>query len=218
MAPPPQSLPFNKRTVTTLFLAFALIILFYLTVRPPAPPKPNFPVPTSSSSDAAATLSSPPIHDAPVAPEILTGDVISSKIENATAKAELGRAAWKVMHTMMAKFPDKPSKEEQTALVSYIHLFARLYPCGECASHFQKILAKFPPQVSTRSNAAAWACHVHNVVNRSLEKEEFDCSNIGDFYDCGCADDDDKGAKKKEIDAGNEKQSGKIDVTVERNG
>lgn len=58
---------------------------------------------------------------------------------------------------------------------------------GECAEHFGAILKKFPPQVSTRSTAAAWGCHVHNEVNKSLKKEIFDCSNIGDFYDCGCA-------------------------------
>lgn len=61
---------------------------------------------------------------------------------------------------------------------------------GECAQHFQQILQKFPPQVSTRSDAAAWGCHVHNEVNKSLKKELFDCSNIGDFYDCGCAGND----------------------------
>jgi len=61
---------------------------------------------------------------------------------------------------------------------------------GECASHFRQILSKFPPQVSSRSTAAAWACHVHNEVNKSLKKDIFDCSKIGDFYDCGCVEDD----------------------------
>ncbi|KAI9843702.1 MAG: hypothetical protein M1837_006170 [Sclerophora amabilis] len=129
-----------------------------------------------------------PVHEVQVSPETLAGQVTAQKLGNETLKAELGRAAWKLMHTTMAKFPDKPTKDESTALQSYIHLFARLYPCGECASHFQKILHKYPPQVSSRSSAAAWACHVHNEVNKSLKKELFDCSNIGDFYDCGCAD------------------------------
>ena len=52
--------------------------------------------------------------------------------------------------------------------------------------HFQKIIKKFPPQTSSRSTAAAWACHVHNEVNTSKGKPLFDCGNIGDFYDCGC--------------------------------
>jgi FAD-linked sulfhydryl oxidase len=109
-------------------------------------------------------------------------------------RAELGNAAWKVFHTMMAKFPDTPTEEDSSALKSYIFLFARLYPCGDCARHFQQILAKFPPQVGSRSSAAAWACHVHNEVNKSLKKPEFDCTKIGDFYDCGCGDDK-KGSK-----------------------
>lgn len=109
---------------------------------------------------------------------------------NETLKEELGRAAWKLLHTTMARFPDEPTQDESDALKSYMYLFARLYPCGECAEHFQGILREYPPQTSSRSSAAAWACFVHNQVNERKEKPIFDCSNIGDFYDCGCADDE----------------------------
>jgi hypothetical protein len=43
-------------------------------------------------------------------------------------RAELGRAAWKVLHTTFARFPEKPTEEEKEALRSYVHLFQRLYP------------------------------------------------------------------------------------------
>ncbi|KAI1004311.1 hypothetical protein K3495_g3901 [Podosphaera aphanis] len=118
---------------------------------------------------------------------ILHGEAKAAKLENATVKAELGRSAWKLLHSIMAKFPDKPTEEDSKALEVFVHLFARLYPCGDCARHFQKILEQFPPQVASRSTAAVWACHVHNQVNKSLKKNLFDCSKIGDFYDCGCA-------------------------------
>ncbi|KAL9946115.1 hypothetical protein ACHAQF_008246 [Verticillium nonalfalfae] len=126
---------------------------------------------------------------------ILVGGSIAPKLENATAKAELGRASWKFLHTMMGRFPDKPSPEESLTLKTFITLFSRLYPCGDCASHFQKLIAKYPPQVSSRTAAAGWLCFVHNEVNTRLEKDLFDCANIGDFYDCGCGDED---KKKKE--------------------
>lgn len=74
------------------------------------------------------TFSSVPIQQVSVDDDVLKGDAIMGKIGNETVKAELGRAAWKLLHTTMAKFPDKPSQDEQTALFSYIHLFARLYP------------------------------------------------------------------------------------------
>ncbi|KAH5221772.1 sulfhydryl oxidase [Parastagonospora nodorum] len=121
---------------------------------------------------------------------VLTGHAIAPKLGNATAKAELGRAAWKVLHTTFARFPEKPTDEEKEALRSYVHLFQRLYPCGECAEHFGQILAKYPPQVSSRTAAAMWGCLIHNKVNARLKKDIFDCKNIGDAYDCGCADDE----------------------------
>lgn len=82
---------------------------------------------------------------------------------------------------------------------------AQLTPClfidsGECAAHFQEHLKKVPPQVSSRNAAAGWACHIHNEVNKMLKKDIFDCSKLGDFYDCGCGDkhgDADKPAAEK---------------------
>ncbi|KAI2636049.1 ERV/ALR sulfhydryl oxidase domain-containing protein [Xylaria nigripes] len=121
--------------------------------------------------------------------DLLNGGSIAPKLENATAKAELGRASWKLFHTMMARFPEKPTEEDSLALKTYIQLFARLYPCGDCASHFQKLIKKFPPQIGSRNAAVGWACHVHNQVNKRLEKPAFPCDKIGDFYDCGCGDD-----------------------------
>ncbi|MCJ1408632.1 hypothetical protein MMC19_002707 [Ptychographa xylographoides] len=163
----------NRRFLILLLTAAAILCFTYLGL--------------FRSNHSSASYSKTPIHHVTVADSTLKGDAIMGKIGNETLKAELGRASWKLFHTTMARFPDKPTEDEQTALFSYIHLFARLYPCGECAGHFRTILNKFPPQVRTRSTAAAWACHVHNEVNKSLKKPLFDCSNIGDFYDCGCA-------------------------------
>jgi len=155
-----------------------------------------------------------------VTPGIQHGDVIMGKLGNETLKAELGRAAWKLFHTTMARFPDKPTQDESDALRSYIHLFARLYPCGECAEHFQQILKKYPPQTSTRSSAAAWACFVHNEVNESKGKPIFDCSNIGDFYDCGCAEDEKEamstaGSRSKEPAEGDDAHTEPIEIERE---
>ncbi|EJF60666.1 hypothetical protein DICSQDRAFT_107084 [Dichomitus squalens LYAD-421 SS1] len=116
------------------------------------------------------------------------GGVIMSKLGNATAKAELGRASWKLLHTMTLRFPEEPTQDERDALNNYFHLFSRLYPCGECAAEFQQLLKKYPPQTSTRRAAATWLCFVHNQVNERLKKPEFDCANLDATYDCGCGD------------------------------
>ncbi|KAL7793666.1 ERV/ALR sulfhydryl oxidase domain-containing protein [Trichoderma ceciliae] len=138
---------------------------------------------------------------------LVDGESIAPKLENATLKAELGRATWKFMHTMAARFPEEPSPEERKTLETFIYLFSRLYPCGDCAKHFRGLLAKYPPQTSSRNAAAGWLCFMHNQVNERLKKPIFDCNNIGDFYDCGCGDEEKK--KKEEEEKEEEKKKKK---------
>ncbi|KAG0657870.1 hypothetical protein C6P46_006152 [Rhodotorula mucilaginosa] len=124
----------------------------------------------------------------PAADELLysTGHVIMPKLGNATAKAELGRASWKLLHTMAARFPEQPTENERETFKSFLHMFSRLYPCGECAAEFQQLLRKHPPQTSSRGVASMYLCHLHNLVNERLGKDEFDCGeNLKEIYDCG---------------------------------
>ncbi|KAI8581411.1 hypothetical protein K450DRAFT_232952 [Umbelopsis ramanniana AG] len=122
------------------------------------------------------------------------GHVIMGKLGNETIKAELGRSTWKLLHTMTARFPLEPTSEERTALKQWITLLSRLYPCGECAEHFQVLLKQYPPQTSSRDAASQWACAVHNKVNERLEKPMFDCSLVADMYQCGC--DEEEGSEE----------------------
>lgn len=101
---------------------------------------------------------------------------------------------------MVARFPEEPTPEERKTLESFVYLFSRLYPCGDCAKHFRGILEEYPPQTSSRNAAAGWLCFVHNLVNERLKKPIFDCNNIGDFYDCGCGDEDEKKKQGKAVD------------------
>ncbi|OJZ80697.1 hypothetical protein ASPFODRAFT_38106 [Aspergillus luchuensis CBS 106.47] len=161
--------------------AIAVFLLFVFFIRPEGPPSPAIRAPGHLEKSTQAVVSKD---------DLTKGEVVMPRLGNATAKAELGRATWKYFHTMLARYPEDPTEEQQETLRSFIYLFARLYPCGECASHFQGHLKKYPPQVSSRNAAAGWGCFIHNEVNTMLEKPIFDCNNIGDFYDCGCAEDE----------------------------
>ncbi|KAF3315496.1 hypothetical protein TWF173_003414 [Orbilia oligospora] len=145
---------------------------------------------SDSSSGGGGVFRTPPMN----AP----GEVIMPKLGNETIKQELGRASWKLLHTMLARFPEKPTMDEREALKSYLYLFGRLYPCGECATHFRLLLQKYPPQTSSRDAASQWGCVVHNVVNERLRKPIFDCGTIADKYHCGCAEEDEKKRKLEE--------------------
>lgn len=60
-------------------------------------------------------------------------------IELVVYRAELGRATWKYFHTVMARFPEKPTTDQQEALRSFIHLFARLYPWYDDTGTYREI-------------------------------------------------------------------------------
>ncbi|KAL3478184.1 ERV/ALR sulfhydryl oxidase domain-containing protein [Aspergillus californicus] len=168
-----------SRQITRRILISASILIFFLFVlfiQPYGPPSPAVRAPGHLEISTA------------VQDDLTKGDIVMPRLGNETAKAELGRATWKYFHTMLARYPEEPTEEQQDTLRSFIYLFARLYPCGECASHFQGHLKKYPPQVSSRNAAAGWGCFVHNEVNEMLKKPAFDCNNLGDFYDCGCGD------------------------------
>jgi len=131
------------------------------------------------------------------------GPVVMPKLANATAKAELGRATWKLLHTMSLRYPEDPTEDERKAFYSYIHLTSRLYPCGECAAEFQELLKKYPPQTSSRRSVSLWLCSIHNHVNERLGKPAFDCAHLDEHYDCGCGEEpvttrSDTGAKSSD--------------------
>lgn len=109
---------------------------------------------------------------------------------NETLKAELGNAAWKLFHTILARYPEEPTQRQRRHLETYIQSFAQVYPCGDCARHFIKLLEEFPPQTNSRKNAAMWGCFIHNKVNRRLGKDLYDCTTVLEDYDCGCGADE----------------------------
>ncbi|TPX60750.1 hypothetical protein SpCBS45565_g07438 [Spizellomyces sp. 'palustris'] len=120
------------------------------------------------------------------------GEVIMGKMVNETLKAELGRSAWRLLHTMAGKFPIEPTIDEQEAMRDFVYLFARLYPCGDCARHFKVVLEANPPDVTTRETISQWACKVHNVVNERLKKPIFDCAKLAETWKCGCAENEEE--------------------------
>ncbi|RZB41557.1 Evr1 Alr domain containing protein [Asbolus verrucosus] len=103
-------------------------------------------------------------------------------------KEELGRASWGLLHTMAAKFPEKPSKTEQKNMTNFFHLFSKFYPCDYCAEDFRKELQSDPPQTSSQEALSQWLCRIHNRVNNKLGKDEFDCSKVNERWRDGWLD------------------------------
>lgn len=103
-------------------------------------------------------------------------------------REELGRSSWKLLHTMAAYYPDKPTSEEQRDMKQFFSLFARFYPCRDCADDLQEKLKREPPPTQNRSVLSQWLCQVHNEVNVKLGKPQFDCTLLDQRWKDGWKD------------------------------
>ncbi|CBI22473.3 hypothetical protein VitviT2T_003632 [Vitis vinifera] len=97
---------------------------------------------------------------------------------NPVTKVELGRATWTFLHTLAAQFPDNPTRQQKKDVKELMAILSRMYPCKECADHFKEVLRANPVQAGSQAEFSQWLCHVHNVVNRSLNKPIFPCKRV----------------------------------------
>lgn len=100
----------------------------------------------------------------------------------------LGRNTWSLLHTIAAKYPSRPSREEKKDMLEFIRLIAILYPCSYCAEEFRKDITKIPPKLDSRKELTSWFCHMHNLVNVKLNKPVFDCSKVDERWRTGWKD------------------------------
>ncbi|XVE66728.1 hypothetical protein DITRI_Ditri08aG0103000 [Diplodiscus trichospermus] len=93
-------------------------------------------------------------------------------------KEELGRATWTFLHTLVAQYPENPTRQQKKDVKELMSILSRMYPCKECADHFKEVLRANPVQAGSHDEFSQWLCHVHNVVNRSLGKLIFPCERV----------------------------------------
>jgi mitochondrial FAD-linked sulfhydryl oxidase len=110
----------------------------------------------------------------------------TQKLSNQEIRARLGRSTWTLLHTMAATYPAFPTVKHKRDTLQFIYLLSSLFPCAECAGHFQKLLSENPPEVGTHDEFVQWLCKAHNIVNKRLGKPIMDCSKVNEVWSCGC--------------------------------
>ena len=100
----------------------------------------------------------------------------NSTLECPPGRSELGRAAWILMHTTAAYFPEVPTQNQQQIFLELYQRIASTYPCRECSTFFQESVQKDPPRVTSRRELSIWVCQLHNKVNAYLGRSPFPCT------------------------------------------
>jgi hypothetical protein len=68
-------------------------------------------------------------------------------------KEDLGRATWTFLHTLAAQFPEHPTRQQQRDARQLIDSLTRIYPCADCAQHFQDLVRWGPAGTAQHSTA-----------------------------------------------------------------
>ncbi|XP_019872173.2 FAD-linked sulfhydryl oxidase ALR [Aethina tumida] len=103
-------------------------------------------------------------------------------------KDELGSKTWGLLHTMAARYPEKPSEKQQDDMRTFFKVFSQFYPCDHCAEDFRKDLKSDPPRTESQEALSQWLCKMHNKVNVKTGKDVFDCSKINERWRDGWLD------------------------------
>eukprot|EP00892_Ulva_mutabilis_P000060 jgi/Ulvmu1/10054/UM006_0001.1 len=90
-------------------------------------------------------------------------------------KAVLGNATWTFLHTLAAQYPDQPNGRQKKDTKTLISCMSRMYPCAQCAQHFEAYVKRNPPDVSCKGDLEQWVCTLHNDINGRLGKPGFNC-------------------------------------------
>lgn len=98
-------------------------------------------------------------------------------------RAEIGRAAWLVLHTIAANYPNHPTEEEKRKQVDFFLSFSNLYPCHICKIGLLHILKTYKVNCESKIEYSKYIFNLHNMINEELGKEYYSCKDITEIID-----------------------------------
>lgn len=103
-------------------------------------------------------------------------------------RERLGNYSWSLLHTIAAKYPERPTPEIQQKMQDFFSTFATFYPCEVCAKDFRQEIKMEPPDTKSQHAFSQWLCRIHNKINVKLGKEIFDCTKVNERWKDGWPD------------------------------
>ena len=98
------------------------------------------------------------------------------------SKPEIGRHSWALLHSMGNTYPENPTEEEKKLMKNFMYGLARSYPCKICGGHLLKMLDKKGLKIDSKKEFGEYLCNIHNIVNKVLNKTQFDCNKTFEVW------------------------------------
>ena len=89
---------------------------------------------------------------------------------------------WFMLHTMAFNYPKHPTSIQKKIYHRFIHNLHEFIPNRSMANTFQRLLTDNPvsPYLDNRTDFIQWMHHMHNLVNKRLDRPTM---SLSDHYD-----------------------------------
>lgn len=88
---------------------------------------------------------------------------------------EVGRAGWRLLHTLAANYPEEPHFHQKYAWYGVYETIATFYPCETCREHLWDNILRHGLHVQNHTDLNMFLCFLHNDVNKQNGKDLFPC-------------------------------------------
>jgi len=91
---------------------------------------------------------------------------------------------WHTFHLVALGYSNDPSYSEKKAAKDFFESMKFLIPCPQCREHYKVFLEELPitPHLDSGKDLFRWSVVLHNRVNKSLGKKEYNESLSRAFY------------------------------------
>lgn len=89
---------------------------------------------------------------------------------------------WFMLHTMAFNYPQHPTSIQKKIYHRFIHNLHEFIPNRSMANTFQRLLTDNPvsPYLDSRTDFIQWMHHMHNLVNKRLDRPTM---SLSEHYD-----------------------------------
>lgn len=96
-----------------------------------------------------------------------------------------GPHAWIFLHTVTFNYPQEASDADKQSIRTFVQSVGSQLPCPTCQVHFAKLLKDYPIEKvwQSRDALSRWMVNLHNMVNRRLNKPEYEYDVVRSRYE-----------------------------------
>lgn len=95
-----------------------------------------------------------------------------------------GPGMWLFLHTVALEYPENPTLKDKQQHLNFLKCLQPIIPCPKCSNHFKQNLDSYnlDHALENRNNLFEWTVKIHNQVNKSNGKNEWNTSQAYKFY------------------------------------